>query len=321
MKRNMFRTVWAAVLIICMSGSAFASQMLIPVGKVVGISLAEGSVTVVAFDDAHGQAAKDAGIQIGDEIVSVDRKPVDSAADLHEALEHSDGAVQIALSRNGKLRQLNMEPEVTEDGPRLGVYIREGITGIGTVTYYDPKTGKFGALGHGVSDPQGELAPMKTGNVYRATVEAVKPGQIGCPGQLKGAVAADEVIGELFCNTPFGIFGSCSAFQGEVLPVADCSEIRTGAAEILSNISGDAVETFSVEIVKIFTPEKKTGRDMMLRVTDPELLKTTGGIVAGMSGSPIIQDGKLVGAVTHVLVNDPTRGYGILVENMLDAAA
>ncbi len=321
MNRKLFGTVWATVLIFCMSVPAFASQMLIPVGKVVGISLAEGSVTVVAYDESYGQRARDAGILIGDEIVSVDDQSVDSAADLHEALEHSDGSVEIELCRDGKSRQLRLEPAVTESGPRLGVYIREGVTGIGTVTYYDPNTGDFGALGHGVSNQQGAVAQMKTGNVYRATVAGVKPGKIGKPGQLKGAVNADEVIGQLRSNTSFGIFGQCSEFRGEALPVAECAEIQEGQAEIMSNISGDAVETFSVEILKVFDPEKKTGRDMMIQVTDPALLKATGGIVAGMSGSPIIQNGKLVGAVTHVLVNDPTKGYGIFVENMLDAAA
>ncbi len=320
MKRNMFRTVCTTVLIFCMSVSAFASQTLIPVGKVVGISLAEGSVTVVAFDDTYGQKAREAGIQIGDEIVAVDSRPVDSAADLHEALKHSDGSVKINLSREGKIRQLNLEPELTEDGPKLGVYIREGVTGIGTVTYYDPNTGKFGALGHGVSDQQGNLAQMRTGNVYRATVSGIKQGKAGNPGQLKGSVSAESVIGELGCNTPFGIFGTCGEFHGEALPVAECSEVQQGHAEILSNISGDAIEVFSVEILKVYDPAKKTGRDMMIQVTDPELLQRTGGIVAGMSGSPIIQDGKLVGAVTHVLVNDPTKGYGIMIENMLSAA-
>ncbi len=321
MKRKLFCTVWASVLIGCMSFPAFASQMLIPVGKVVGISLAEGSVTVVAFDDTYGQRAKAAGMQIGDEILSVNQQTVDSAADLHDALEHSDGSVVIDLSRDGKPHQLKLEPELTQSGPRLGVYIREGVTGIGTVTYYDPDTGNFGALGHGVSDQKGNLAPMRTGSVYRASIAGVKQGQVGCPGQLKGAVEADDVIGQLRCNTPFGIFGACDRFSGEPLPVADCAEVQEGQAQILSNISGDAVEPFSVEILKVFDPNKKTGRDMMIQVTDPKLLEATGGIVAGMSGSPIIQDGKLVGAVTHVLVNDPTRGYGIFIENMLDAAA
>lgn len=321
MKRKLFCTVLSAVLIFCMSLSAYASQMLIPVGKVVGISLAEGSVTVVAYDDTYGQKAREVGIQIGDEIVAVDARPVDSAADLHEALRRSDGSVRIDLSRDGKPHQVKMEPALTENGPKLGIYIREGITGIGTVTYYDPGTGNFGALGHGVSDQQGNLAPMKTGNVYRAAVSDVRQGRVGSPGQLKGSVAAEDVIGSLRCNTSCGIFGSCSAFRGEALPVAEYAEVKEGHAEILSNISGDAVETFSVEIIKVFDPEKKNGRDMMLRVTDPDLLKATGGIVAGMSGSPIIQNGKLVGAVTHVLVNDPTRGYGIMVQNMLEAAA
>lgn len=320
MKRQIFRTAVAAVLVLTVSIPTLAVQMLVPVGRVVGLSLSEGSVTVVAFDEEYGGVARDAGVQIGDDIVSVDGAEINSAQDLLRSLQRSGGSVRITVCRGGKERQVKLEPAVTKDGPRLGVFIREGVTGIGTITYYDPETGTFGALGHGVSSGGGQLAAMESGTVYRASVVGVKAGQVGKPGQLKGAVSAGEAIGSLRCNTSFGVFGSCEEWSGEALPVAKSSEVKTGPAQILSNISGDAVETFSVEILKLYPGGTNNGRDLMLQVTDPALLETTGGIVAGMSGSPVLQDGKIIGAVTHVLVNDPTTGYGIFIENMLDAA-
>ena len=319
MKRRMCQCLTAAVLICLYGIPVSAARLLIPVGEVVGLSLSEGSVTVAAFHESYGTAAREAGIEIGDEILSIDGKTVDAAADLYEGLRCSDGAVTVELRRGGKCRQVRLSPVVTDQGPRLGVYVREGVTGIGTVTYYDPDRGTFGALGHGISDSRGELAPMRSGWVYEAAVESVKKGRCGEPGQLRGAVQSQTPIGKLGTNTAFGVFGSGAKWNGEALPIAQLEEVRAGKAQILSNVSGDEVEFFDVEITKCAS--RSSGRDLLIHVTDPKLLEKTGGIVAGMSGSPIIQDGKLVGAVTHVLVNDPTRGYGILIENMLEAAA
>jgi stage IV sporulation protein B len=202
------------------------------------------------------------------------------------------------------------------------VYLRQGITGIGTVTWYDPQTGAFGTLGHGVNDSKGELAEMTTGKVYPASVFSVKRGKCGEPGQLRGGVEGQQAIGDLKKNTSRGVFGSVeTGWKGEAVEVAACDEVRTGPATIRSTVSGKEVREYSVEILKIYPEKRQEGRNMLIRVTDPTLLETTGGIVQGMSGSPILQDGKLIGAVTHVLVNDPTMGYGIFIENMLDAAA
>ena len=320
MKRRIFTFGWTAMLLLSFSITAFAQRMLIPVGKVVGLSLAEGSVIVAAFDDSCGASARSSGVQIGDEILTVDGMTIDSAEDLQRALARSDGSVEVELLRKGETCTLHLSPVTTADGPKLGVFIREGVTGIGTVTFYDPEEGCFGALGHGVSDSRGRLCRMRFGNVYPATVAGVKPGLPGAPGQLKGAVSAESPMAVLDANTSFGVFGHGAGFRGEALPAAEAGEVQPGPARILSNITGSETGAFDVEIVKVYGPENTTGRDMLIRVTDPELLEKTGGIVAGMSGSPIIQDGKLVGAVTHVLVNDPTRGYGIFIENMLDAA-
>ena len=318
MKRLFFKCLFAAALAAAFSAQAFAARLLIPVGEVVGLSLRDGSVTVAAFHELHGAAARDAGIAIGDEILSLDGHKVDSAAELFEALKRSGGTVTVTLRRDGKERQVRLCPAVTKDGPRLGVYVREGVTGIGTVTFFDPDSGAFGCLGHGISDSRGTLAPMDSGWVYDAAVESVKRGLVGEPGQLRGAVSSEIPIGTLRRNTARGVFGRGAGWKGEALPVADSAQVHPGAAQILSNVHGDEIAFFDVEILRC-RPDTD-GRDLLLKVTDPELLTATGGIVAGMSGSPIIQDGRLVGAVTHVLVNDPTRGYGIFIENMLEAA-
>lgn len=319
MKRGIFRLLTAAAVVLIYSIPAQAARLLVPVGEVVGLSLSEGTVTVAAFHEVYGAAAREAGVQIGDELVSIDGRAVDSASDLHEALRCSDGAVTLELRHSGKTRQVRLSPAATNQGPRLGVYVREGVTGIGTVTWYDPDRGTFGCLGHGISSSRGTLAPMEGGWVYEAAVESVKIGKCGEPGQLRGAVESAAPIGKLRANTAAGVFGSGVKWTGEALPAAESGEVREGPAQILSNVSGDEIALFDVEILKC-RPDPQ-GRDLVLKVTDPALLKATGGIVAGMSGSPIIQNGKLVGAVTHVLVNDPTRGYGIFIENMLEAAS
>ena len=272
---------------------------------------------MAAFDERHGQAAKAAGLKPGDDILSVDGKRIDSANDLQQALRRSDGTVELTVLRGGQEKRLKLSPVISDTGPKLGVYIREGISGIGTVTYYDPRTGAFGALGHGVSNEAGGKGDVTGGTLLSANVQSVRKGLAGKPGQLKGSVTG-EVLGTLERSCPLGVFGRCEDFPGQALPVG---QAKPGQAQILSNVQGQTVETFSVEILRLYDRPERQGRDLMLRVTDERLLELTGGIVAGMSGSPILQDGRIVGAVTHVLVNDPTTGYGIFIENMLEAAA
>ena len=320
MKRGIFRWITAAVLAAMWASPVLGARLLIPVGEVVGLNLSEGTVTVAAFHETYGTAARRAGLQIGDEILSVEGRTVDCAQDLYDALKCSDGQVELELCRGGKTRRLSMAPAVTEEGPRLGVFVREGVSGIGTVTWYDPDTGKFAALGHGVSDGSGMLLNMTRGFAYEAKVIDIRRGRCGEPGQLRGAVQSAAPLGTLRANTAFGVFGTGAKWLGEALPVAEPGQVRAGDARILSNIRGDEVAFYDVQIRPCAPRESTQGRDLILHITDPALLEATGGIVAGMSGSPIIQDGRLVGAVTHVFVNDPTRGYGIFIENMLNAA-
>ena len=321
MRKSISRIALAALFLWVLQGSVFAQELLIPGGQVIGLQLCNNTVTVAAFDDVLGGDSKAAGLQVGDEILSVNGRPVKSARDVCDALDRSDGTAELRISRDGKEKKLKIRLRVTDCGPRLGVYLRDGLTGIGTVTWYDPDGGRFGTLGHGVNGGKGELLEMTGGKAYDARVAAVKKGVSGEPGQLKGAVAAGQQVGELYRNTQQGVFGTSDrGWKGEPLPVGEPEDVHAGPAMIRSTVSGDSVQEYSVEILKIYPNARSDGRNLLLRITDPALLEITGGIVQGMSGSPIIQDGKLVGAVTHVLVNDPTQGYGIFIENMLDAA-
>lgn len=321
MKKWFFRVTLTALAVILLTGSVFAAQTLVPVGKAVGLELDARGLTVAEFDDKLGGAAQDAGLEKGDIIIKADGIPVSSTGELQELVSRCKGELVVTVLRNGAELNLTMTPVEAHGQKRLGIYVRAGITGIGTVTYFDPATGAFGALGHGVNDSSGNLLPLETGNALEAQVISIEKGKVGSPGQLRGAFQPEQVLGSIRLNTPYGVFGTASAgWPGTPLPVARSEEIHTGEAVILSNLTGSAVEEYEVEITRIYTGSKAAGRNLLIHVTDPDLLSLTGGIVQGMSGSPIVQDGKLIGAVTHVLVNDPTTGYGIFIENMLAAA-
>ncbi|MBQ3503147.1 MAG: PDZ domain-containing protein [Oscillospiraceae bacterium] len=321
MNRLLRAAAAAVILLILIPLQAQAEQLLIPVGRVIGLTLQSGSVTVAAFDDALGASARRAGLRIGDEIMKIDDREVTSAQDVRLALESSGPYVSLTLRRGGKIRTVNMQTASQDGSPRLGVYLRQGISGIGTVTWYDPETGLFGTLGHGVSDGKGNLLNMTSGQAYNAEIVSVEKGKCGEPGQLKGSADPESICGTLLRNTPQGVFGkSRQGWKGEVLPVAQYEDIQVGEAVILSTVDNGSPQEYSVEILKIYPEERSDCRNLLIRITDKQLLAATGGIVQGMSGSPIIQNGKLVGAVTHVLVNSPDTGYGIFIENMLDAA-
>lgn len=319
--KRLFRAIaLAAALLTSLPLHTQAAELLIPVGQVIGLQLGSDTLTVAAYDDTMGDAARSAGLKIGDELVTIGDTAIDCAEDVRTALNQTSGPVTLTVRRGSKLHTLRVTPQKTDDGPRLGVYLRQGIAGIGTVTFYDPETGLFGTLGHGVSDSRGTLLRMTQGQAYEASVQSVKKGKSGDPGQLKGSACGD-CFGTLLRNTPHGVFGvTHQGWKGQPLPLADYADIHTGNAAIRCTVSGREAQEYSVDILKIYPETRPDGRNFLIKITDPTLLSATGGIIQGMSGSPIIQDGKLVGAVTHVLVNDPTAGYGIFIENMVDAA-
>ena len=337
--------LWAASLA-GLQGPALAAgeaaRTLVPVGHTIGIKLFSEGVVVVGLAEVEtggGLSAPGAacGLQVGDVIGDELTLQLRVEGDVIEeangsAVESSEqfarllqcgGTVELAVSRDGVDLTLAAEPALGPDGTyRLGAWIRDSMAGIGTVTFYDPATGAFGALGHGITDSDtGLLMPLGDGAVMDASVKAVKKGSAGDPGELRGSFNLTEDMGSLWANTERGVFGvldQCDFAQGQAVAVAAPDQVHTGPAEILSNISGDAVETFDVELVRVV--EDSGTQNLLIRVTDPALIARTGGIVQGMSGSPILQDGRLVGAVTHVMIDDPTKGYGILIENMLAQA-
>ena len=302
-------------------------RKLIPLGRTTGIKLYSEGTMVVGFSDVCGadSPAEEGGLRVGDVIVSLNGAPVTSNESLIGGLAglEAEGAAFTVL-RDGARRELTVRAlRDAGDGWRIGAWIRDSIAGIGTITFVDPETGAFGALGHGVCDADtGQLMPFGSGAVMASEVAAVQKGESGSPGQLSGRFELTRDQGVLSGNTDRGLFGVLRderLYAGqEAVETAPRSALREGRAVILSNVSGAETRRYDVEITKV-CPGADDGRELMLRVIDPALLAVTGGIVQGMSGSPILQDGKLVGAVTHVLVNDPTRGYGISLETMMAA--
>ena len=312
---------------------AWASQgdtrQLIPMGTAVGIKLFSDGVIVVSTSDLNTSGtspAKDCGLKEGDLILRINNEEIQSTEHLQSVLQETGTApVTLTVRRGGTTMEKKTCAVECPDGVyRLGVWIRDSMAGIGTLTFYDPETGSYGALGHGITDVDTHvLMPLSAGSIMETTVRAVKKGQRGQPGELKGDFSFRRDLGIVSANTTAGIFGTVSdeSFAGDArpIPVAKAGEVHVGEASILCTVSGDRTESYRVEIVRV-SPNKQDMRNLLLRVTDQRLLDATGGIVQGMSGSPIIQNGKFVGAVTHVLVNDPTQGYGILMENMLKMA-
>ena len=320
MKKRFLSIMLCLLLLFSMDVHAAVPEEVVAVGKAVGIDVKCSGLLVVGF--AEESPARDSGLHRGDLIIRVDGEEVKEAGSLREKIQDKTQVTLTALREDTEQSFLVYLQE-TDGVEMIGANVKSEMAGIGTVTYFDPATATFGALGHGVTDgTTAKLFPVREGFICKATILTVDKGRSGAPGMLQGAFDSGEILGQVTKNTPYGIFGTMTQTpEGETLPVAEKGQIHTGAAEVLCNVSGDDVERFSVEITRIYPMEDGTGRDMMLKVTDEKLLSSTGGIVQGMSGSPILQDGKIIGAVTHVLVSDPEVGYGIFIENMLEAAS
>lgn len=329
---------FSMIIVLCIVLGSFSTpvlaaerpEALVPMGKTVGININCDGVMVVSLSEVNTsegtvKPAVDAGLVPGDIITHVNSDEIKSLDDFRDAIgKNPNGTMTVRLKRNGNEMQVNLTPAVNNDGaPELGLWLRDSMAGIGTVTFYDPKSGTYGALGHPVSDAQaGSTMPLKSGSIMPAKIMSVARGEAGRPGELQGEFDFNKSIGTICSNTDMGIFGILEetgiAGGKEAIPVGGESDIKLGEAKIMANIDGDDVKEFSIEISRIFSGGDN--RKVMITVTDEDLLKATGGIVQGMSGSPIIQNGKLVGAVTHVLINNPEKGYGISMDSMLSAA-
>lgn len=256
MKRIANRLFLALAFFLAFAGSVRAAGMLVPSGQLIGLELQGDSVIVSAFDQSL-PAGKEAGLRIGDEILTIDGYAIASAADIRYALDRSDGSVDVVVSRDGKETALRIAPTVTSEGPRLGVYLRQGVTGIGTVTWYDPETKAFGTLGHGVNDHTGELLTMRRGIACPAAIVSVDRGKIGAPGQLRGSLSTDRQLGTLARNTARGVFGTIhGSLEGEAIPVGS---VTTGPAAIRSTVDDRGPRDYSVEILKIYPADRADG--------------------------------------------------------------
>ncbi|MBQ9848119.1 MAG: SpoIVB peptidase [Clostridia bacterium] len=310
--------------------AAGSPQELIPGGMAFGVKFfTEGAIVIgtTGVETASGvvSPAKDCGLKAGDVIIRAGGKEFKSASELIEVIEGSGGkSVYLAYLRNGEESTVEVTPvrDLENGDYRIGVMVRDSTAGIGTVSFIDPETLDFGGLGHGIYDSEtGMLLPLARGAVVDVDITDVVKSERNDPGELRGDFNT-KVIGELWSNSDQGVFGRFASLPKgvhEAIPIASRGEISEGKAFILTTLSDNKVGEYEIEIEHVYKNSGST-KNFLIRATDPKLLEQTGGIVQGMSGSPIIQNGKLIGAVTHVLVNDPERGYGICIENMLSAA-
>lgn len=310
----------AVLLTPVFSVSAADERRTVRLGGVpFGLTMYTGGVIVVNVREEDDSPAYAAGIRENDLILSADGEEVSSNEELKEIVSESGGEdIELSVIRGKSPISVTITPEQDEDGDySVGMWVRDSTAGLGTVTYFDESTHSFGALGHGICDRDtGMLMPLGSGQVVKAEIESISKAKKGIAGGLNGIMTDDE-IGELTVNSAFGVYGRYTATpEGEEYPCAYDSEIRTGKATVYTTLDDSGIGEYEVEIENLNLNDK-SGQNMVLRVTDEELLEKTGGIIQGMSGSPIVQDGRLIGAVTHVFVNSPEKGYAITIGNML----
>ncbi|MCQ6273756.1 SpoIVB peptidase [Bacillus sp. V3B] len=310
---------------------------VIPGGQSIGVKLNTVGVLVVGHHQVSTNEGKVspgelAGIQIGDIITEINGNKIEKMSDVAPFVQESGKLNQplkiIVTRESGKVEtELMPQKEKDEENFKLGLYIRDSAAGIGTMTFYHPQSKKYGALGHVISDMDTKKPiVVDDGQIVRSTVTSIEKGSNGNPGEKLARFSSDkEVIGNIKRNSPYGIFGELkhgiqNGVMDKALPIALSHQVKEGPAQILTVVEDDEVKLFDIEIVSTIPQKFPATKGMVIKVTDPDLLGTTGGIVQGMSGSPIIQDGKVIGAVTHVFVNDPTSGYGVHLEWMLNEA-
>ena len=310
---------------------------VVPGGQSIGVKLNTLGVLVVGHHlvtTTEGKVSPGelAGIQVGDIITEINGQKIEKMSDVAPFVQEagqSNQPLKIIVTReNGKIEtELMPQKEKGEENFKLGLYIRDSAAGIGTMTFYHPESKKYGALGHVISDMDTKKPIIvDDGQIVKSTVTSIEKGSNGNPGEKLARFSSDkEVIGNIKRNSPYGIFGELNrdmknGVVDEPMPIALSHQVKEGPAKILTVVEDDEVKLFDIEIVSTIPQKFPATKGMVIKITDQELLGKTGGIVQGMSGSPIIQDGKVIGAVTHVFVNDPTSGYGVHIEWMLNEA-
>lgn len=308
-------------------------KVLVPGGQSVGVKMDVKGVLVVGLEEIEQENGKKvnpgllSGLEIGDMILEVNGSKVYRADEVQSLVNEAGGIVKLRIKRNDRCFNVTVSPVVSaEDGLyKLGLWVKDKTAGIGTLTYYDPANSSFGALGHGIADPETNcILSVETGLLLQSQVQEVRQGKNGVPGEIKGIFYhTSNPLGNLSYNNEFGVFGEAyhpieNELYRKPIPIGTKEQVTTGEAFILSTLSNNEVKKFEIEIEKIEEQEEPSSKGMIIKVTDDELIEESGGIVQGMSGSPIIQNNRIIGAVTHVFVNDPKRGYGVFIEWMLE---
>lgn len=299
---------------------------VIPLGNAIGLKLYTEGVLIVGMSEIEGKRPYEfSGIKEGDRIISIDNKKIETTEDLIETVNSSKGKeVSIKYVRENSEEVTNITPVQTKQNEyKLGLWVRDAAAGVGTASFYIPSTGMFASLGHGITDiDTGDLITISNGELVSTNIVSIQKGEKGKPGEIKGSIEGSSKIGEVYKNTSFGIFGKVSNKNSlkvteSEMEILNRDEIKKGKAQIICELEDGKKEHYDIEIQRIYTANNKDNKSMLIKITDERLLEKTGGIIQGMSGSPIIQNGKFVGAVTHVLVNDPTTGYGVFADMML----
>lgn len=305
---------------------------VVPLGNTIGLKLYTKGVMVIGMAEIQGEDKQNykpyenSGIEEGDMIISVDNKEVTCISDLIENVNQSNGNdICVEYLRENKTNTTNIKPIKSGNNEyKLGLWVRDAGGGVGTVTYYEPESGMFCALGHGITDVDtGEIVNISNGELVLAEINSINKGKRGSPGEIKGSIESTEKIGDVSKNTNLGVFGSITnkskleIKEDDAIEIASRDEIQEGKAEIICELEKGKKEKYEIQIQKIYSNNNYDNKSMIIKITDERLLEKTGGIIQGMSGSPIIQNGKFVGAVTHVLVNDPTTGYGIFADMLI----
>lgn len=317
--------VLAAIVITNQHLNVYACEKYVYLGGFTsGFDIDIEGVTVVGIADVITEEkrispAKESGIKIGDVILKMNENTCNHASDIQKVLnEYKDGYIVTQIKRAGTIINLDVFPEKDMSGKyKLGVFLRDGLSGIGTVTYIK-ESGEFAALGHSVCSEDGEFCNIVGGNVYKCEIIGVNKGKYKHAGELKGVFLGEKPIGSISSNYTVGLYGKLNDFNKENYIKAEIADAKIGKAKIYSSVSGLEVKSYDIEIVKVDFKESE-GKNLVVKITDKSLISITGGIVQGMSGSPIVQNGKIVGAVTHVFLNDATRGYGVAIDKMLVA--
>jgi len=310
-----------------MTVNVIPNTKVIPVGKAIGMKLYTDGVLVVGMSEINGKKPyENTGIQEGDRIIEINNEKVDSTDELIETVNKSNGKqIAVKYKRNEDIITTSIEPAKTDDDQyKLGLWVRDAAAGVGTMTFYEPSSGMFAALGHGITDiDTSDLIQIANGELVTTNILSIVKGEKGAPGEIRGTIENGVSFGNIYKNTKYGVYGNVlnksrlELNSAEEIEVALRNEIKTGKAQILCELQDGKIERYEIEIQKLFINNNEDNKSMVIKVTDKRLIEKTGGIIQGMSGAPIIQNGKFVGAVTHVLVNDPTIGYGVFADIMI----